>query len=242
MNRIGLATSASVWFYPAHAQMLCFLKRFRDEIYDLFLPVGCPLVTPVTALLIIGAGLVFVCSRFGENMAWVQTLSITRIIFVARGMTWNKGLPEIWHGEVWRLVSPILIHFSFFHLACNCFALWVFGTQFEWKHGPVRFLAFVVVAQVVNSLVVFELRGPYFGGISGACAAVIGFLLWRAKVQRVPGVKMHWFVVVLVFLDLLLTATGFGPVRSPAAHLTGLLFGFFIALIVTPAGRVQPIA
>src|SRR5687768_723465 len=52
--------------------------------------------------------------------------------------------PQIREGQVWRLVTSILPHADFLHLAFNLYWLWVLGSVVEEVFGHVRTLALVL--------------------------------------------------------------------------------------------------
>lgn len=221
----------------------CALMNVVDKLYDRFFreplfPVACPRLTRITAALVIAIIVVSICSQFGRNTAWNQALSITKYEFVNGMAVWKSGLPEIRHGEVWRLFSPFLLHFFFLHTVTTSFGLWVFGTQFEWKHGAVRFLVFVLLANLVVNLTMYALVGPNFGGGSGVMLASFGYLFWRAKIQKSPGFTMPWWVALVVFAENAISGI-FSRTTSLTGHVAGMVFGFFVAWLVTPDKRTR---
>jgi len=137
-------------------------------------------------------------------------------------------------GQLWRLVTPVFLHFDVMHLAFNMVLLWVFGRQLELhqKRGTllVLLLFFAIIPNVAQNLLV----GIRFGGMSGLVYAVLGYCwLWnRLNPQPVfvfPGAMMGLMVgwLLLGFTDVL-TWLGFPPMAN-IAHLGGLLTGLICA-------------
>ena len=77
--------------------------------------VGSHSIPPLTAILIAISVIVALGSGLGANFEKVEPLLISYYV--------KQGLPEVMSGEVWRLLTPIFIHFGFVHLAFNM--LWL---------------------------------------------------------------------------------------------------------------------
>jgi membrane associated rhomboid family serine protease len=147
-------------------------------------------------------------------------------------------------GEYWRLFTALFLHGGFTHLLFNIFALYVLGPPLERSIGTMRFAvcylisglassAGVVGLTLVGLVQVSELVGAS-GCIMGIVGAWAGFLLRhrhapQAK-QRLGNVVM--IIVIQVAFDL---ST---PQVSMAAHLCGLIAGFFLGLILAPQRSV----
>lgn len=143
-------------------------------------------------------------------------------------------------GEYWRLFTALFLHGGFTHLLFNVFALYVLGPPLEQAIGTVRFAvcylisglassAGVVGLMVLGFVQVAELVGAS-GCIMGIVGAWAGFLLRHRHVpqakQRLGNVVM--IIVIQIAFDL---ST---PQVSMAAHLCGLIAGFFLGLILAP--------
>jgi len=143
-------------------------------------------------------------------------------------------------GEYWRLFTALFLHGGFTHLLFNVFALYVLGPPLERAIGTVRFAvcylisglgssAGVVALMVLGFVHVAELVGAS-GCIMGIVGASAGFLLRHRHVpqakQRLGNVAM--IIVIQIAFDL---ST---PQVSMAAHLCGLIAGFFLGLILAP--------
>ena len=149
-------------------------------------------------------------------------------------------------GEYWRLFTALFLHGGFTHLLFNIFALYILGPPLERSIGTLRFTVCYLVSGLASSAGVVGLTVLGFvevaqlvgasGCIMGIVGAWAGFLLRhrhapQAK-QRLGNVVM--IIVIQVAFDL---ST---PQVSMAAHLCGLVAGFFLGLVLVP--RVTPIA
>jgi membrane associated rhomboid family serine protease len=143
-------------------------------------------------------------------------------------------------GEYWRLFTALFLHAGLTHLLFNIFALYVLGPPLERSIGTMRFAlcyiisglassAGVVLLTVIGLIQVAQLVGAS-GCIMGIVGAWAGFLLRhrhapQAK-QRLANVAM--IVLIQIAFDL---ST---PQVSMAAHLCGLIAGFFLGLTLAP--------
>lgn len=145
------------------------------------------------------------------------------------------------NGQWWRMLTPIFLHFSLFHIVFNMLWFWEFGRKIETRLGSLFMLGLTVGIAIVSNVVqgMFTLSG-LFGGMSGVIAGLLGFsVIWdKILPQRafaIPGVIV-WSMLIWLGLCLLGTVTFLtGSQIANAAHISGLLsgavFGAFFALI-----------
>ena len=83
---------------------------------------------------------------------------------------------EVWHGEVWRLLTYAFLHATetLWHILINMLLLYFFGRDVEEAYGPREFLCFYLLAAVLGGLAFLLLPLPTGGGVCiGASGAVI---------------------------------------------------------------------
>lgn len=146
----------------------------------------------------------------------------------------------LWRHEYWRLVTALFLHVGPVHLLLNLFALYILGVPLERSIGSIRFCVCYLIAGIGSTAGVVMLaqlgliRATLLVGASGAVMGIVGawagFLLLhrdapRAR-QRLSNVIM--IVVIQIAFDL---ST---PQVSMAAHLCGLITGFFVGLVIAP--------
>jgi membrane associated rhomboid family serine protease len=162
---------------------------------------------------------------------------------------WND--PEILHrigalepyavvvqGEYWRLFTALFLHGGFLHLGFNLFALYVLGPPLERAIGTIRFATCYLISGVASSagVVALNMLGLVqvaqvigaSGCIMGVVGAWAGFLLRHRHAplakQRLANIAL--IVAIQIAFDL---ST---PQVSMAAHMCGLVTGFFLGLIL----------
>jgi rhomboid protease GluP len=154
-----------------------------------------------------------------------------------------KSNPEINHGEIWRLVTPIFIHIGLLHLFFNSYALWVVGPQVEKLYGGARFLILYVMTGVAGVL------GSYWrhpesvsAGASGAIFGLFGALLvfgfkYRNSIPPFFQKAVGRGVLPVILINLVI---GFSiPGIDNSAHIGGLLAGAALAAII-PYDKPSP--
>jgi rhomboid protease GluP len=143
-------------------------------------------------------------------------------------------------GEYWRLFTALFLHGGFLHLAFNLFALYVFGPPLEGSIGTIRFLACYLISGLASSAGVVALNEIGLvhvsqvigasGCIMGVVGAWAGFLLrhHHAPFAKQQLANVGLIVAIQIAFDL---ST---PQVSMAAHMCGLVAGFFLGLILAP--------
>ena len=141
-------------------------------------------------------------------------------------------LQEVRHGEVWRLISPIFIHFGIAHILFNMLWLRDLGCLFEARLSSAYFLIFVAVtAAGSNFAQYFFTHHGSFGGMSGVNYALIGYCWIRGRFD--PGAGLHLDQQSLIWALIWFGAcfTGWlGPVAN-YAHAGGLILGMAWAFV-----------
>lgn len=141
----------------------------------------------------------------------------------------DDTLRLILRGEVWRLISPIVIHFGWMHILFNLLWLKDFGLQLEDRLGTLRFLGLVLTVAVFSNLAQFVMVGPLFGGMSGVNYGLFGYLWLRSRFEPESGFYISPNAVVMLGLWFLICFTDVvGPVAN-TAHAVGLATGCSLA-------------
>jgi GlpG protein len=137
-------------------------------------------------------------------------------------------------GQVWRLVTPMLLHGGFLHLLFNMMWLWRFGQVIEGVKGSGFFIAMVLAISAISCSAQagwFEAQGDWrpFLGISGVNAGLFGYAWMKHRLQPYEGIHVSDQEVGLMLGMLVLMSFGFlGPQIANAAHWGGLVVGLAI--------------
>lgn len=134
--------------------------------------------------------------------------------------------------EPWRMLTALLVHGGFIHLALNMLALWMLGQILEPMLGRGRYLALYLISGLGGSVAVATLApGSATVGASGALFGMMAALL---IIGRHLGADVTGILVILVINFV------FGLVVggiSWEAHLGGVIAGALIALIYVRTRR-----
>jgi len=146
-------------------------------------------------------------------------------------------------GQVWRLWTPALLHFSVLHLAFNLLWLWEFGRRIEDVQGRGRLLEGVLILAPLSNVAQWLVGdGPMFGGLSGVVYGLLGYLIVAGRLTGDPRLTLQPALVVILLVFLVLFSTGvtsaFGLNIANAAHWGGLIAGALWGLL--RVRRVRP--
>lgn len=208
-----------------------YRKNFR-EVTDLWS--GLQLRRrPLTMALVIVSIVVFLLQQSSLGPVVVSSLMFTTAHLDPERGWLSNGLDPILAGEVWRLVTPIFLHFSIWHILFNVWAVTVEGTMIESCRGTFRLAVLVLVAAVLSNLgqhFYYTLQADpgrfhLFGGLSGVVYALFGYLWMKGQYEPEQGMILHPNTITTMLLWLVLCMTNLlGPIAN-AAHVVGLLVG-----------------
>ena len=149
---------------------------------------------------------------------------LTRLLMISDPAIWQGQLTEVFSGQIWRLLTPIFLHFMVLHILFNMMWLWDLGGKIERKESSFFLLFFVFSSGLISNLIQYFSSGPGFGGMSGVVYALLGYV-WIRSEKTGSGYDLNSAIVTLMLIWLILGYTGIlGPIGN-AAHLSGLLIG-----------------
>jgi len=199
-----------------------YRKRQRNRRH-LFRPLTGYGFGPLTFALIAASVVVFIFSRFGTDFEPIRALYISDYFENHRDLA--TMLPEVRHGEIWRLFTPVLIHMSLMHIVFNMLWLRDLGSMIEGRQGTGHLAILVIVFAVISDFAQYYVVGPRFGGMSGVVYGLMGYIWIRGKFDPGSGLFLHPSTVIMMLVWFVLCYTGWlGPVAN-AAHAAGLILG-----------------
>ena len=188
---------------------------------------------------------------YGRKTAYVNTaiIIINVLCFLyleLQGSTENAGFMlahgamfaplVVDHGQYYRLVTSVFMHFGVSHLMNNMLVLFVLGDNLERALGHVKYLIFYLLCGVGANLVsmtVNLMTGSLSVGVgaSGAIFGVVGGLVYAVGVNR--GRLEDLTSRQLGVMILLTLYHGFTSMNiDNAAHIGGLAAGILLGILL----------
>ena len=159
--------------------------------------------------------LIFIYSIVGNKDTLVYNFAVNG--FFVRG------------GQLYRLLTGTFIHKDPMHLLCNCYSLYIIGTQIENFYGKKKFAIIYLISAITGSLSSISMHDGNSIGASGAIFGLLGAYAYFGYHYRVYfGTVLLKQVVPIIILNL---AIGFMvPGIDNFAHIGGLIGGFLVSM------------
>ncbi len=147
---------------------------------------------------------------------------------------------SIRRGQIWRLITPAILHGNISHLAMNMMGLFFLGTVIERLHGS-RWLALMLLGTaLVASLVqvfwpAWNNGGPLMVGSSGVTYGLFGYILLRPQFDPFYPVRLPPMFQAIGIGFLIMGVMMIVPGIANGAHVGGLAAGMLFAAVV-PGG------
>jgi len=139
---------------------------------------------------------------------------------------WKFGfLPEVRLGQVWRLITPVFIHFGAMHLIFNMLVLRDLGGIVEMCQGTKKLAILVLVLAVGSNLGQYMLGVVYFGGMSGVLYGLFGYIWIRGQSDPASGLVLSQMTITIMLIWFVLCLTGLLGNVANGTHAVGLVMG-----------------
>ena len=144
-------------------------------------------------------------------------------------------------GQLWRLLTPMLLHGSPLHIAFNMYALYAIGPGLERYYGRARYLALYILAGFTGNVLSFLISPQNSLGASTAIFGLLGaegiFLYQNRQIFGKAAQRALSNVIMIAAVNLLL---GLSPGIDNWGHIGGLIGGALFAWLAGPLFRVEP--
>lgn len=209
----------------------------RAERDERLVPVGAALGWATLGVVVLCA---LVATQVGVtrvNAEVLRRLLISEVPY-RWGLPGGDFLPEVRHGEIWRLLTPAFVHFGWAHILFNLWAFWDLGNLIERCQGAVRLLGLVVGLAVISNLGQYLVAGPRFGGLSGVVYGLLGYVWMMGRFRPSAGMVLHPQSLVMMLVWFVICISGaLGIPVANTAHGVGLVAGIVWGIAVARLGR-----
>lgn len=194
-------------------------------------PVPIGILTIILIVISVAVGLL---TKLGEDNRFVQPLSITEYQVTGRHLQWEAGLPEIRHGQLWRIFTPMFLHFGALHILFNMLWLRDLGSMIEARKSLWLLLVLVLVIAGVSNLAEYLVTGrPNFGGMSGVVYGLLGYIWMQGRFNPASKLALEpqtvIFMLVWFFLCLFDVVGGVANTVHAVGLGLGVAWGFLAA-------------
>lgn len=233
----------------------------------------------LTLALIIACVVVAILTNFGQSptgpSAAMKALTFNAVPaeLGAKLAAEHRFNPEAWalrfasirRGELWRMVTPIFLHFDVLHLVFNLIWLYQLGLMIERRYGSLLLGALCLVIAIVSNFMQVAvperfggaLPNPqdpnlmiYLGGMSGVVYGLFGYIWVKILVDPECGfslptstiaIMVGWMFFCMVFDSTMVEGAGEGMRSSVAnwAHGGGLVAGMACAWLGPITGSAR---
>jgi GlpG protein len=178
--------------------------------------------TQVTKFLIVASIALFALASLRPNIG--GTVFVALQLWDFRTPAWENLLD----GQLWRLITPILLHFSILHIFFNLWWMLDLGRMVESRLGSLKYAGLLLFIAIPSHLAQGYFFGPTFGGLSGVVYGLLGYIWLRSKRDPRCGLQLHPQTMMIMMIFLVLGFTVFKNIAN-GVHVVGLLMGLLAA-------------
>lgn len=176
--------------------------------------------TPITYILILINIVIWLCM-----ILYLNRFSDVKLLEVGGLVHFN-----VVHGEWYRLISSMFLHFNFEHILMNMLSLFIFGKIVESIIGSWRMLIIYIISGLYGNFVSLSFNTTTISvGASGAIFGLIGSIFVIMYLSKNFNKKM--IGQLLIALVVLIVFSLFMSNINIMAHLGGFISGVLITLI-----------
>lgn len=170
--------------------------------------------------------LIGICVMIGAFTGFQASFEVLEPLYISNP-TWSNAanLPEVRNGEIWRLITPALMHGDPLHLFFNMYWLFILGGAIEQRAGIKFYAGLCLMIAITSNLLQYYMVGPSFLGMSGVVYGQFGFIWVMSKRAPLSGYFIDPFTVNLMLFFFLLGFSGALGGVANFVHAAGLAVG-----------------
>ena len=203
--------------------------------------------TPLTFILLIfsvvGFALVSLAMKYGINYFSLFLYYEKIEAFTQSNSPWYL----VAQGEIWRVITPIFLHFGAMHIVFNAIWLWFLGSRIESVYGPLKLGLIVLITAVAsNSAQAWVSFPTIFGGMSGVVYGLFAYVWIVGLFAKKPQFELPPALPPIMILFMLISWLGVfdglaGGEVADTAHTVGFASGLVCAgiALVLAKNKIQ---
>ena len=165
-------------------------------------------------------------TKVGTAQEATAQWTITEYVVDGGMIRWMPGLPEAKSGHIWRVITPIFLHFGFMHVIFNLYWLHFLGGGLEGRLGSLKFALFILFTAALSNIGQYIVEGsPSFGGMSGVNYALFGYIWIRGGRDPSFGLQLDQSTITILLIWFAICFTGLVGNIANTAHTMGLVIG-----------------
>ena len=165
-------------------------------------------------------------TKVGTAQEATAQWTITEYVVDGGMIRWMPGLPEAKSGHIWRVITPIFLHFGFMHVIFNLYWLHFLGGGMEGRLGSFKFALFILFTAALSNVGQYIVEGsPSFGGMSGVNYALFGYIWIRGGRDPSFGLQLDQSTITILLIWFAICFPGLVGNIANTAHTMGLVIG-----------------
>jgi GlpG protein len=192
-----------------------------------------------TASFILLSVVVFAVQLANEALVWNWLGIVTLRPEEGGRLAWLEVgfLPEVRSGQLWRLVTPIIVHGGPIHLLMNMLLFAQLGSAIEMRYGWNRLLVLILIVAAFSNLLEYLFTSPAFCGMSGVVFGLFGFIWTQWKYHPNSGFVVPPNLTLLMLFWFVFCIVGLGGTIANFVHWGGLASGALIGYVTAMLSR-----
>ncbi|PHM59374.1 rhomboid family intramembrane serine protease GlpG [Xenorhabdus sp. KK7.4] len=156
---------------------------------------------------------------------WMQLAGVNEV------MSWLAWPNKEQYLELWRWLSPALLHFSLLHILFNLVLWWYFGSQVERNINTEKLVEITIVSTIFSGWAQSLFSGSHFGGLSGVVYALISYVWLSGEMSPQKGLSAPRGLIAISVIWLFVGYFNMFSLNiANAAHFSGLIIGLLMGL------------
>ncbi len=145
----------------------------------------------MTAVVLLLSLIVSAVTLLGENLEALRWLTFLEFRVVGDYIQFTPLADSLAAGQWWRLVTPMLIHFGFLHIAMNGMWYWELGRRIEARQGGINLLGLTLLFSLVSNFAQYFFQRPdVVRWVVGGVVRPAGPLLDLPIARTEPGLSL----------------------------------------------------